>query len=305
MFGAESSCLRALSSQHNFKNLFKCKEIPFGEEPVGTFVTFHDLLLRIAVISDKNQTKAEIYKDHIFIRDDQIEQQIINSPASVPTVPSNESLSTVDECGNKCENGCFCGVFDKDERSSGPYQCINQPGRSFLGDSCEHSEPILRCGVDTIEIALTSYTHFITDWKSDGFLHLGNNPDNENCRFTNGSETLISYDQWAECGGQMEFMRQERFISGVAPESGIWNTQTPIGSTLQVKNVVKRDILDSKITYDDPLFEWECRYHLDVEPLHFLTFLPRFDSYAYTRETGTINAHMNFYNQRKSFLFIN
>ena len=251
------------------------------------------------MISDKNQTKAEIYQDHIFIRDDQINHQMTNSP---PSVPSNDSLSIVDECDNKCQNGCLCDVFQSNERTSDRFQCINQPGRSFLGDSCEHSEPILRCGVDNIGITLTSYKHFITDWKSDGFLHLGNNPDNEKCRFTNGSQTLVSYDNWAECGGQMEFVVHERFISGVPPESGIWNPLN-IGSTLQVKNVVKRDIQDSKITYDDPLFEWECRYHLDVEPLHFITTLTRFDTRVYTRETGIINAQMNFYNQRKSFLF--
>lgn len=277
--------------------------MPSGEEPVGKFVTFSDLLPTIMVISDKNQTKAEIYQDHVFIRDDQIENQILHSPVSSPTVPSNESLSSVDECGNKCENGCFCGVIDSE--SSDGFQCINQPGRSFLGDNCEQSEPILRCGVDNIGITLPSYKHFITDWKSDGFLHLGNNPDNEKCRFTDGSETLVSYDQWAECGGQMGFMNFGKFISGVAPEFEIRNPQErPIGSTLQVKNVVKRDILDSKITYDDPLFEWECRYHLDVEPLHFRSVYDiGDDSIVYTRETGWINADMTFYNQRKSFLY--
>ena len=46
-------------AEHQFENLYQCKEMPSGEEPVGKFVTFRDLLPTIMVISDKNQTKTE------------------------------------------------------------------------------------------------------------------------------------------------------------------------------------------------------------------------------------------------------
>ena len=73
-----------------FVNLSKCKEQPTGEEPIGTFVTFQDLLPVISVISDKNQTKTEMYQDHIFIRDDQIAESSL-----APPLPLNESSRSV------------------------------------------------------------------------------------------------------------------------------------------------------------------------------------------------------------------
>ena len=77
-------------SQDSFLNPLKCKEIPSGEEPFGINTTFGDILPTFVSISDKNQTKAEMYQDHIFNRDDQPNNQFDNS---IPFAPANGSLS--------------------------------------------------------------------------------------------------------------------------------------------------------------------------------------------------------------------
>ena len=229
-------------------------------------------------ISDKNRTKAELYQDHIFIRDDHTNNQVdlIKIPDTPPPVSSNNSLEAVDKCDNKCQNGCHC-----DEG-----YCINQPERTFLGDACEHSEPILNCGADNIGIIFTAYKHYISDWKSESlekFLHLGHDSTKENCRFTNESETLIPYDHWADCDGYLDTFLTE-------------TNET----VLTVSNTVKRDIEDAVISYDVPIFEWECNYHFDLEPLDFETGLPiSTPQVVVSLETGTINAQMTFYNKRK------
>ena len=272
-------------------NPLKCKEIPSGEEPVGINTTFGDILPTFVSISDKNQTKAEMYQDHIFNRDDQTDNQI---DTSIPFAPANESLSNEylsidDGCRNQCQNGCLCAKITGTDR----YECINEPGRAFLGDKCEYSEPILSCGIDNIGIIFPAYEHYITDWRQDGFLHLGDNTSNPACRFTNASETLVTYDHWQDCDGNLEFI----------PES---NLPGPQGSILIVKNKVKRDIDDLDFTYDSTIFEWECRYHLDVEPLYFETSLPGITDInghrtteVFISEIGTIHAQMTFYKQGK------
>ena len=226
-------------------------------------------------ISDKNQTKAELYQDHIFIRDDHTNNQIdlIQNPDTRSPAPSNNSLDVADECGNKCQNGCYCEEG----------YCINQPERAFLGDACEHSEPILNCGVDGIGIVFPAYKHYIADWKSDGFLHLGQDSKKENCRFTNESETFIPYDHWADCDGYLD--------------TSLTETNDTV---LTISNTVKRDIKDSVISFDVPIFEWECNYHFDLEPLDFETGFPKSTPQVATLiEIETINAQMTFYNKRK------
>ena len=196
-------------------------------------------------------------------------------------------FSIDDGCRNQCKNDCLCAKITGTDR----YECINEPGRAFLGDKCEYSEPILNCGIDNIGIIFTAYQHYITDWRHDGFLHLGDNSSNPACHFTNASETTVTYDHWQDCDGNLEFIPEPKL-------------EGPQGSILIVKNKVKRDIDDLDFTYDSTIFEWECRYHLDVEPLYFETSLPGITDInghrtteVFISEIGTINAQMTFYKQ--------